>query len=105
MTQSEIESELQALRSIVERTVGEGLSRDKEWRRLGLISSVTGILVGCIGAGCMIANVAIGRTSANLNFHDQLVMMGTILVMLNIPLMLLGMALRTTSKQKSELAR
>jgi hypothetical protein len=98
VTQFEIESELRALKSIVEGAVSEGQSRDKAWRRLGLTSSVTGILVACVGAGCFIANVAIGRTSANLNFHDQLVMMGITLVMLNIPLMLLGVALRTTSR-------
>lgn len=102
MTQSEIESELRALRSIVEGTASERQSRDKEWRRLGLISSVTGILVACVGAGCLIANVALARTAANLNFHDQLVMMGITLVILNIPLMLLGVALRTTLRHKPE---
>jgi hypothetical protein len=102
VTQSEIEGELRALRSILEGTISEAQSRDKEWRRLGLISSVAGILVGCVGAGFVIASVAIARTNASPNFHDQLVMMGITLVVLNIPLMLLGLALRTTMRQKSE---
>jgi hypothetical protein len=37
-----------------------------EWRRLGLISSVIGILVSIVGALFLIANVAIKRMSSNL---------------------------------------
>jgi hypothetical protein len=102
MTQSEIESELRALRSDVDEMVNGAQSREKEWRRLGLISSVSGIVISLIGAGFLIANVMIGRTSTNLNFHDQLVMMGITFIILNIPLMLLGMALRKRSQPKFE---
>ena len=97
MMQSQIENELRALRSKVEEMVDEAKFRENDWRRLGLISSVSGILLAVVGAGFLIANVTIERTSANFNFHDELVMMGITLGLLNIPLMILGAALRKRS--------
>ena len=101
--QSEIENELRALRSDVEEMVEGAQSRENEWRRLGLISSVSGTLLALVGAGFLVANVIIERTSTNLNFHDQLVMIGITLGLSNIPLMILGMALRKRSRPMSEL--
>lgn len=100
--QSEIESELLALRSAVDRMVNDTQFRENEWRKLGLISSVFGIILSLIGASFLIANVMIERTDTSSNFHNQLVMMGVMLVVLNIPLMLLGIALRKRSQPISE---
>ena len=100
MMQSEIERELRALRSDLDEIVSGAQSQETEWRRLGLISSVSGVLVALAGAGFLIANAMVQRTSTNQNFHDQLVMMGITFIMLNIPLMLLGAALRRRSRPK-----
>jgi hypothetical protein len=94
MTQSAIENELRALRSDVKEIVDRAQSREDEWRRLGLISMVSGILISLTGAGFLIANVVIARTNTNSGFHDQLVMMGITFLILNIPMMILGLALR-----------
>lgn len=96
--QSEIEDELLALRSAVDRMVNDAQCRENEWRRLSLISSVSGVVLSLIGAGFLIANVMIEGTAANSNFRNQLVMMGVMLVVLNVPLMLLGIALRKRSR-------
>jgi hypothetical protein len=66
MMQSEIENKIRALRSDLEEIVKGAQSRENEWRRLGLISSVSGILLALVGAGFLIANVVIERTSTNL---------------------------------------
>ena len=105
MMQSEVESELLALRRDVDEIVSGAQSREIEWRRLGLISAVSGIVLSVIGACFLIANVMIERTSTNQNFHDQLVMMGITFAISNIPLMLLGMALRKRSRSKIESKR
>jgi hypothetical protein len=105
MMQSEIESELRALRTDLDEIVNGTQSQENEWRRLGRISSVCAVLAGLVGAGFLIANAMIERTSTNQNFHDQLVMMGITFFILNIPLMLLGMALRKRSQPKFELKR
>lgn len=100
MIDPEVQSELFALRTLVEQSAANALGREKEWRRLARISSCCAILSALVGAGFIIANAAIEKTSTNLVFHDQLVMMGITLMVLNIPLMLLGSALRSGSKQK-----
>lgn len=92
--QSEVESELLELRRDIEAIANGAQLREAEWRRLGLISTVSGIVISLIGAGFLVANVMIERTNANQSFHDQLVMMGITFVILNLPLMLLGLALR-----------
>ena len=56
MMQSEIERELRALRSDLDEIVSGAQSQETEWRRLGLISSVRGVLVALAGAGFLIAN-------------------------------------------------
>jgi hypothetical protein len=43
MTQSGIENELRALRSDVKEIVDRAQSREDEWRRLGLVSMISGI--------------------------------------------------------------
>jgi hypothetical protein len=93
MTQAEIERELLALRSEFNVLTERTQVRETEWRRLGLIAKVTGVLASITGAGFMIANVVVERTGSNSNFHDQLVMMGIVFIFLSIPLLIMGQAL------------
>jgi hypothetical protein len=97
MTKAEIENELRALRSELDGVIERGHVRETEWRRLGLIAKVVGILASIGGAGFMIANVVVEKTGSNSTLHDQLIMMGIVFIMLSIPLMIMGQALRNAS--------
>jgi transcriptional regulator len=99
MTQAEIEKELQTLRSNLNVLTERAQSRETEWRRLGLIARVMSVLCSLTGAGLMIANVTVERTASNANFHDQLVMMGIVFLLLGMPLMIIGQALRTPGQK------
>ncbi|TFW52007.1 hypothetical protein CT676_42945 [Bradyrhizobium sp. MOS001] len=98
MMDTEVQAELLALRTLVEQSATNALRREREWRRVGRISSASGMLSSLVGLGFIITNIAIEKTNTNLIFHDQLIMMGITLMVLNIPLMLLGSAMRSGSK-------
>jgi hypothetical protein len=93
VTQSEIETELRALRSELDAHAARAKARDIEWRRLGLIAKAISILSSLAGLGFIIANLAASRTPSNTNFHDQLVMMSIFFILLAVPLMIIGQAL------------
>ena len=92
MTQAEIEAELQALSSQLKQVVEQQRSRETEWRRLGLIAKISGIISSLTGACFIVGNLLF--TTGSTNFHDQMTMMGTLFIVLSTPLMLLGQALR-----------
>lgn len=98
MIDPEVRSELLALRSIVEQSAAHALQREKEWRRLGLISTCCGLLSALVGLAFILGSGFVERASNDPVFRDQLVMMGITLMVINIPLMLLGSALRTKLK-------
>jgi len=62
MMQSEVESELLALRRDIDEIANAAQLREAEWRRLGLISTVSGIVISLIGAGFLVANVITDMT-------------------------------------------
>lgn len=100
MMDPEVQAELLALRILVEQSAMDALRREREWRRVGRTSSASGMLSSLVGLGFIITNMVIEKTSTNLVFHDQLIMMGITLMVLNVPLMLLSSALRTGSTHK-----
>lgn len=100
MSDSNLQSELHALTSAIEQVAANDLRRETEWRRLARISSFCGILSALAGAGFTIADRAVEKTSTNVVFHDQLIMMGIILMLMSIPLVLLDKVLRAGSKQR-----
>ncbi|MBM7486073.1 MULTISPECIES: hypothetical protein [Bradyrhizobium] len=96
MMQSEIETELRALRSELDAHAAGTKARDIEWRRLGLIAKASSILSSLTGLGFIITNLL--RTSPNTNFHDQLVMMSIFFILLAVPLMIIGQALHRPAR-------
>lgn len=100
MSDSNMQSELHALRSAIEQVAANDLRRETEWRRLARISSFCGILSALVGVGFMIAEGHIEKTSTNVVLLDQLVMIGAFLMLMSIPLVLLDKALRVGSRQR-----
>lgn len=93
MTQSEIEAELRALGSMLKQKVEQDQCRETEWRRLGLLAKISGVICSLTGAGFIVANLLLDTRNASANFHDQMTMMGIVFVVVSTPLILLGQAL------------
>jgi hypothetical protein len=92
MTQAEIEAELQAVSSQLKQMVDQDQSRETEWRRLGLLAKISGVISSLTGAGFTVGNRLF--PAENANFHDQMTMMGIMFIVVSTPLILLGQALR-----------
>jgi hypothetical protein len=93
MTPAEMETELRALRSELDAQVDGTKARHIEWRRLGLIAKLSGLLSSFAGLGFIITNLVVPRAPANSIFHDELVMMSIFFILLAVPLMIMGQAL------------
>ena len=91
MTQAEIEAELQAVGSQLKQMVEQQQSRETEWRRLGLIARISGVVSSLVGACFIVGNLLLA--SGSTNFHAQMITMGILFMVVSTPLMLLGQAL------------
>ncbi|MCK1288958.1 hypothetical protein IVB41_34195 [Bradyrhizobium sp. 44] len=65
MTPAEMETELRALRSELDAQVDGTKARHIEWRRLGLIAKLSGLLSSFAGLGFIITNLVVPRAPAN----------------------------------------
>lgn len=98
MTQAEIETELRALRAVLEAQASRDQSREVEWRRLGRIAKGSSILASLAGLGFIITKAMTATTPSNAIFQDQLAMMSVFFILLAVPLMIIGQALHKSRR-------